>query len=230
MIAGCLRGSYRDDIGVYGFLVPTEDSNKTQSVSSGQTAHPQDTEGHIQPTVKGSHSPISEGTIKSQPLPKSKKSDPQDSEGNKHPADMGLLATHPDERLKPLVDRDSSTPPVTALLGIDAKYQVDQTQSTRFKVLVPDQNKGKTSSEVESDTKTLLLTTVADIQALLVDSDEELKDDNDDVFKAGEEMDEDIQEPETKETQTHHSNETPTEEPLSTKHQSPSPHPSQRAT
>ncbi|GJS24580.1 hypothetical protein Tco_0453212 [Tanacetum coccineum] len=57
-------------------------------------------------------------------------------------------------------------------------------------------------AEYQSDTETLLLTTVADIQALLVDSDEELKDDSDDVFKAGEEMDEDIQEPETKETQT----------------------------
>ncbi|GJT68110.1 hypothetical protein Tco_1019590 [Tanacetum coccineum] len=87
---------------------------------------------------------------------------------------MGLPATHPDEgisttkplpegtninpkyseRLKPLVDRDSSTPLVTALSRTNAEYQ--------------------------PDTKTLLLTIVADIQALLVASDEELKDDSDD--------------------------------------------------
>ncbi|GJZ29511.1 hypothetical protein Tco_0574158 [Tanacetum coccineum] len=39
----------------------------------------------------------------------------------------------------------------------------------------------------------------------------ELKEDSDDdVFEAGEEMDEDIQEPNIKETQTHHSIKTPT--------------------
>ncbi|GKB38078.1 hypothetical protein Tco_0883020 [Tanacetum coccineum] len=119
---------------------------------------------------------------------------------------MGLTATQLDE-------------------GTDVEYQVYKTQSTRFEVSVPDQNKGKTSYEVEPDTKTLLLTTVADIQALLEDSKEELIDaSDDDVFKAREDMNEYIQEPETKETQPHHSIETPTEEPLSTKHQSPSPH------
>ncbi|GJR78264.1 hypothetical protein Tco_0149049 [Tanacetum coccineum] len=79
--------------------------------------------------------------------------------------------------------------------------------------------------EVEPDTETLLLTIVADNQALLEDFEEELKDaSDDDVFEAGEEMDEDIQELDTEETQTHHSTKTPTEEPPSTKHQSPSPH------
>ncbi|GJV40426.1 hypothetical protein Tco_1418866 [Tanacetum coccineum] len=83
----------------------------------------------------------------------------------------------------------------------------------------PDHNKGKTSSEVDPDTKTLLLTTVTDIQALLGDSEEELKNASDDyVFEAGEEMEEDIQEPDTKETQTHHSTKTLTKEPLSTEH------------
>ncbi|GKF50797.1 hypothetical protein Tco_0147264 [Tanacetum coccineum] len=126
---------------------------------------------------------------------------------------MALPTTHPDEgisttkplhegkninlkdskRLKSLIDRNSSTHLVSSLLWIDAEYQVDQTKSTRFGVSVPDQNKGKTSSQVEHDTKTLLLTTVADIQALLVDFDKEQKDDSDDdVFKARKEMDEDI--------------------------------------
>ncbi|GJS36431.1 hypothetical protein Tco_0534813 [Tanacetum coccineum] len=85
--------------------------------------------------------------------------------------------------------------------GKKKSQTVDTTKSTRFEVSVPDQNKDKTSSKVESDTETLSLTTVADIQALLEDSDQELKDDSDDdIFKPGEEMDEDIQEPDTKET------------------------------
>nr|GEZ47006.1 hypothetical protein [Tanacetum cinerariifolium] len=81
--------------------MPPKDSDKTQLVSSGQNAHPQDTKGFTQPTVKGFHSPLDDGTCKSQPL-----------------------------------------------------------------------------LEVEMDNQTLLLTTIADIQALLVDSDEELKDDS----------------------------------------------------
>ncbi|GKE95475.1 hypothetical protein Tco_1580330 [Tanacetum coccineum] len=132
---------------------------------------------------------LNEGISTTKPLPEGSNTDPIDS-----------------KRLKPLADRDSSTPLVIALLGTDVEYQVDQTQSTRFKVSVLDQNKGKTYSEVELDTKTLFLTIVADIKVLLVDFDEELRDDNDDdVFEAGEEMDEDIQEPETEKTQTHHS-------------------------
>nr|GEY84611.1 TraB domain-containing protein [Tanacetum cinerariifolium] len=81
--------------------VPTKDSDQTQSVSWGQTAHPQDTKRNIQLVVKGSHSPLGDGSGKSQPLSESKK--------------------------------DSSTPSIIALSGTDAKYHVDQTQSTRFK-------------------------------------------------------------------------------------------------
>nr|GEV36458.1 hypothetical protein [Tanacetum cinerariifolium] len=74
------------------------------------------------------------------------------------------------------------------------------TQSTRFEVSVPNQHQGETSVGMEPD-KTF----------------------KDDVLKAREEMDEDIQEPVTKETQTHHSIETSNEEPLSQEHQSPLP-------
>ncbi|GJY94859.1 hypothetical protein Tco_0511220 [Tanacetum coccineum] len=126
---------------------------------------------------------------------------------------MGLPTTHPDEgisttkpllegtntrpkdsgRLKPLADKDSSTSPVTVLSRT-------------------------------LDCEPLKLTTMADIQALLINSEDELKEaSDDDVFEAGEEMDEDIQEPETEETQTHHSIKTPTEEPHSQENQSPSP-------
>ncbi|GJR56559.1 retrotransposon protein, putative, ty1-copia subclass [Tanacetum coccineum] len=145
------------------------------SVSSGQTAHPQDTKRNIQLSVKGSHSPPDEGTCKSQPLPKGKTTDPKDSEGNDQPIDKGLPSTIPDEgtgktmplsegsredkdseRLKALVDMESQTPHVTDLSRTDAKYQLKE-------------------------------------------------DSDDDVFEAKEEMGEDIKEPETEETQTHHS-------------------------
>ncbi|GJZ92545.1 hypothetical protein Tco_0664610 [Tanacetum coccineum] len=86
---------------------------------------------------------LGEGISITKPLPEGTNIDPKDS-----------------ERLKLLIDRDSSTSPVTVLSGTIAEYQVDTTQSTRFK--------------------------------------KELKDaSDDDVFEAEEEMDEDIQEPDT---------------------------------
>ncbi|GJY05239.1 hypothetical protein Tco_0371179 [Tanacetum coccineum] len=63
-------------------------------------------------------------------------------------------------------------------------FQVDQTQSSRFEVSVPDQNKGKTSSEVEPDTQTMSLTTTADVHALLLSDDELIEESDDDVFEA----------------------------------------------
>ncbi|GJU38073.1 hypothetical protein Tco_1186427 [Tanacetum coccineum] len=64
----------------------------------------------------------------------------------------------------------------------------------------------------------MIVSTIADIQALL-DSDEEMKEDSDDdVIEAGEEMDEDIQEQETEEIYQS------IEEPHSQEHQSPSPY------
>ncbi|GKB87076.1 hypothetical protein Tco_0959348, partial [Tanacetum coccineum] len=166
------------------------------------------------PAVKGFHFPLDEGTRKSKPLPEGKPPDAKDPTRNIQPAGIGSPSTHPDNdtskskplpdgtttdpkdltRLKPLIDGDSSTPLITTLSRTDAEYQVDTTQSTRFEVSVPNQNKGKTSSEVEPDTETLLFTTFADIQALLEDSEEELKDaSDDDIFEAGEEIYEDIQ-------------------------------------
>nr|GEY03908.1 retrotransposon Orf1 [Tanacetum cinerariifolium] len=77
------------------------------------------------------------------------------------------------------------------------KHPVDMglpatTRSTRFEVSVPNQHQSKTSYEVELDSQPLVLSTIADIQALL--GDDELNVDSDeDVFEAGDEMDEDIQ-------------------------------------
>nr|GEW36762.1 retrovirus-related Pol polyprotein from transposon TNT 1-94 [Tanacetum cinerariifolium] len=123
--------------------VLTEDSDKIQLASSGQTAHPQDTERNIQLVVKGFHSSLGEGTCKSQLFPK----------------------------------------------GADVE---DQTQYIKFEVSVPDQNKDKTSSKVEPNTQTMLLTTAADVQVLVLSDDELIKESNDDVFEAGDEMDKDI--------------------------------------
>ncbi|GKD05619.1 hypothetical protein Tco_1180593 [Tanacetum coccineum] len=77
-------------------------------------------------------------------------------------------------------------------LGVDIEDQVDKTQSTRFEMSDPNQNKSKTSSEVELGTEPLLLTTFADLQALL-DSEDELKDESDEeMYEDGEEIDEEF--------------------------------------
>nr|GEY68455.1 hypothetical protein [Tanacetum cinerariifolium]GEZ01711.1 hypothetical protein [Tanacetum cinerariifolium] len=95
--------------------------------------------------------PLDEGTCKSQPLLEGKTSDPKNSRGKDQSADKGLHSTVSNEgigkttplseglradkyleRLKPLVDTESQTPPVISLSGANAGYQVDQTQSTRF--------------------------------------------------------------------------------------------------
>ncbi|GKB57465.1 hypothetical protein Tco_0913651 [Tanacetum coccineum] len=124
---------------------------------------------------------------------------------------------------------EPSTPPVTALSEADAEDQVDQTQSNGFEVSVPDQNKSKTSSIVELDSQPLVLTTVVDVQALIFFNDEFVDENEDDVFEAGDEMDEDIQQDDKEETQSPNpfkdsSTKVPTEEPVSLKHQSPTPH------
>ncbi|GKD16480.1 hypothetical protein Tco_1205638, partial [Tanacetum coccineum] len=89
-------------------------------------------------------------------------------------------------------DMEPSTTPVTDLSGTDANYQLDF--------------------------KPLNITSMADIQALLGDDDLK-KDSDNDVFEAGDDMDKDIQDPKTKENQTHHSTKHTTKE----EHQSPSP-------
>nr|GEU79080.1 hypothetical protein [Tanacetum cinerariifolium] len=135
---------------------------------------------NIQLIVNGFHSPPDDDTRKLKLFPEGKTTDPKESGGNNQPADKGLSSM------------------------TDAKYQVDQTHSNRFKVSVSDQHKSNTSSEVELDFEPLKLTTTFDIQALLGAFDDDLKEDSkDDVFEVREEMDEDIHEPDTEETQTH---------------------------
>ncbi|GKD08358.1 hypothetical protein Tco_1188043, partial [Tanacetum coccineum] len=84
-------------------------------------------------------------------------------------------------------------------------YQVDQNQSTRFEVSVPDQHQSKTFSEKEQDFEPLKLTTIADIQALLGATEDELNEDsNDDVFGNGYSLKEKNQ---VKTNKTEHGNE-----------------------
>nr|GEV48779.1 hypothetical protein [Tanacetum cinerariifolium] len=157
-----------------------------------------------------------EDSDKTQP---GKTTDLKDSGGHVQPADKGLLFTIFDEvtgktkplpkgpreekyseRLKPLVDMESQSHFVTALSGTNAKYQLDS--------------------------QPLVLSTVADVQALLLSDDELVKESKDDVFEAGDEMNEDIQQDDKEETQSpkpskESSTEVPSEEPVSQEHYPP---------
>ncbi|GJT35334.1 hypothetical protein Tco_0925753 [Tanacetum coccineum] len=130
---------------------PTEDSEQSHSVSLGTVPDSQDLERNIQLASTGLPSTLDEGTRKSQPLLVSTTIDPKDSVGNKQPIDTGLPSTVSDEGTAktmlrpegPLGDKDSGgnmspvdmepiNPTVADLSGTGAKYQVDQTQSTRL--------------------------------------------------------------------------------------------------
>ncbi|GKB57828.1 hypothetical protein Tco_0914014 [Tanacetum coccineum] len=106
------------------------------------------------------------------------------------------------ERFKPPDNIEPLTTLVVDLSEIDAKYQADQTQSTRLRYRSLTKNKGKTSSGVEPDSQTLLLTTTADVQALLLSDEDLMKESEDDVFEAEDEMDEDIHHTDEEETQS----------------------------
>ncbi|GJU65283.1 hypothetical protein Tco_1022733 [Tanacetum coccineum] len=159
---------------------------------------------------------LNEGIRKSQLLPEEKTIDPKDSRGNDQPANKGLPSTA-------YKDGTSKTKPLPK--GTDVKYQVDQTQSTRLRYRSLTKNKGNTSYKVKPDTQTLLLTNAADVQALLLSDDELVEESDDDVFKVGDEMDEDIQQADKEETQSpkpskESSTKIPTKELVSQKHQS----------
>ncbi|GKC49880.1 hypothetical protein Tco_1072625 [Tanacetum coccineum] len=104
---------------------------------------------------------------------------------------LRIAATHPD-------DGTSKTHPLPEGTNIDPKDSGRNTQLAdrgQPKALVINLSGAgtKRSSEVESNTDTMILTTVADIQALLGDSEDELKDDSDEeMLEAGEELDEEF--------------------------------------
>ncbi|GJT17411.1 hypothetical protein Tco_0876117 [Tanacetum coccineum] len=199
---------------------PTEGYEQSHSVSSGTVPDPQDLERNIQIASTGLPSTLDEGTRKSQPLPESTATHPKDSGGNIKPLDMGLTSTTSGEgtaKTTPrpkgsLGDKDSGGnippddmelihPTVANLSGASAKYQVDQTQSTRLRYQSLTENKDKPSHKGELDTQPLVLSTYADVRAFLL-SDDEDQESEEDILGAGEEIDEEPQA--TSIAETHH--------------------------
>ncbi|GJZ52767.1 hypothetical protein Tco_0607652 [Tanacetum coccineum] len=192
---------------------PTEGSEKSHSVPSGTILDPQDLERNIQLASMGLPSTLDEGTRKSQPLPEGTATHPKDSRENIQPLDRDLTSTTSDEGTakttsRPegsLGDKDSggNTPPTDMqsihptfvdLSVTGAKYQVDETRSTRLRYRSQIKNKGKTYSEVEPDTEPLQLQTFVDVQAFVLFEDAfDKKSDEEEVLAAGEDMDEDPQ-------------------------------------
>ncbi|GKB88207.1 hypothetical protein Tco_0960479 [Tanacetum coccineum] len=101
----------------------------------------------------------------------------------------------------PPVDMEPIHPTVADLSRTGAKYQVDQTQSTRLRYQSLSENKGKPSYEGELDTQPLVLSTYADVRAFLL-SDDEAQESEKDILGAGEEIDKEPQA--TSITETHH--------------------------
>ncbi|GJX79554.1 hypothetical protein Tco_0327703 [Tanacetum coccineum] len=117
-----------------------------------------------------------EGTAKITPCTEGPLRD-KDSEGNIPPADMEPI-----------------NPTITDPSGTGAEYQVDKTQSTRLRYQTLTENKGKTSSKVDPGLQTLQFTTFADIQAYLLSEDElNQESDEEEVFAAGDDMEEETQ-------------------------------------
>ncbi|GKC89818.1 hypothetical protein Tco_1150467 [Tanacetum coccineum] len=192
---------------------PTEGSEQSHSVSSNTVPDPQDLERDIQLASTGLPSTLDEGTRQSKPLPEGTATHPKDSGGNKQPHDRDITSTTSNEgtaktapRTEGLLgDKDSegNIPPadmepiqtlVANPLGTGAKYQVDETQSTRLRYRSLTKNEDKTSSELESDIEPLQLQTYANIQAFLLFDDEfDKESDEEEVLAAGDDMDEDVQ-------------------------------------
>ncbi|GJY29093.1 hypothetical protein Tco_0404860 [Tanacetum coccineum] len=182
----------------------TEGSKQSQLVSLGTEPDPQDLERNIQLDITILPSTLDEGTRKSQPLPKGTTTDPKDSGGNDHLADRDLIFTASDEGAAkttsflegPRGDKDLEglKPPadIGDPSGTNANHQADQTQSARVRYRSLNENKGKTSVEVKPDIKALQLKTFVDVQPLLLSDDEMVQEsDEEEVFAAGENIDED---------------------------------------
>nr|GEY30828.1 hypothetical protein [Tanacetum cinerariifolium] len=73
------------------------------------------------------------------------------------------------------------------LLGTTAKYQEDQTQSSRLRYQYLTRNEGEPSYKREPDTQPMLLT-YADVRGILL-SEDEAQESEEDILGAGEEMD-----------------------------------------
>ncbi|GKA68862.1 hypothetical protein Tco_0768779 [Tanacetum coccineum] len=108
----------------------TKGTSKSQPLLEGTTTDPKDSWGNDQPADKGLPSTASnEGTAKTSSRPEGTLGD-KDSGGNKPPADM--------EPIHPTVVDPS---------GTSAKYQVDQTQSTRLRYQSLTKNEAQESED-----------------------------------------------------------------------------------
>ncbi|GJS93239.1 hypothetical protein Tco_0800207 [Tanacetum coccineum] len=174
---------------------------------------PTETKIDIQLASTGLPSTLDEGTRKSTPFPESNATHPKDSGGNKQPLDRDLTSMTSDEGMAKTMPRPEGSlgnkdsggnippadmEPIDIFIvdppGTAAKYQVDQTPSTRLRQRPLTKNKGKTSSEVKPDTEPLQLQTFANIQAYPLSDDElDKESDEEEVLAAGDDMDEDIQ-------------------------------------
>ncbi|GKF67969.1 hypothetical protein Tco_0197648, partial [Tanacetum coccineum] len=133
----------------------TEGSEQSHSVSSGTIPDHQDLERDIQLAGTRLPSILDEGTRQSKPLPEGTATHPKDSGGNKQPLDRDITSMTSNEgtaKTTPrpegsLGDKDSGGnippadmepihTPVADPSGTSAKYQVDETQSTRLRYRV----------------------------------------------------------------------------------------------
>ncbi|GJQ98084.1 hypothetical protein Tco_0009223 [Tanacetum coccineum] len=150
---------------------PTEGFEQSHSVSSGTVPDPQDLERNIQLASTGLLSTLDEGTRKSQPLLESTATHPKDLGGNIQPLDRDLTSTtsgegttkttsRPEGSLGdkdlggniPPTDMEPIHPTVTDLSRVGAKYQVDQTHSTRLRsFLLYDDKAQKSEKDILGD-------------------------------------------------------------------------------
>ncbi|GJY81383.1 hypothetical protein Tco_0494134 [Tanacetum coccineum] len=171
---------------------------------------PTETKERIQLTSTGLPSTLDEGTRQSKPLPEGTATHPKYSGGNKQPLDRDITSTTSNEGMAkttprpegslgdkdlggniPPADMEQIHTPVADLLGTGAKYQEDQTQSSRLRYQSLTKNKGEPSYEGEPDTQPMLLT-YADVRAILL-SEDEAQESDEEVLAARDDMDEDLQ-------------------------------------
>ncbi|GJU14349.1 hypothetical protein Tco_1142315 [Tanacetum coccineum] len=130
---------------------PAEGFEQSHLVSSGTVPDPQDLERYIQLANTGLPSTLDEGTRQSKPFPEGPATHPKDSGGNKQPLDRDITSTTSNEGTTkitprpegslgekesggniPPADMEPIHTPVANPSWTGAKYQVDETQSTRL--------------------------------------------------------------------------------------------------
>ncbi|GKB35248.1 hypothetical protein Tco_0880190 [Tanacetum coccineum] len=139
---------------------PTEGSELSHPVSSGNVPNPQDLERNIQLAGMGlSSTSLDEGTRKSQPLP--------EGTAKTTPLLEGPLGDKDSEGFRPPADMEPINLSIVDLSGTGAEYPVDKTQFTRPRYQTLSKNEGKTSYEVEPGTEPLQLKAFADVQTFV---------------------------------------------------------------